>query len=753
MSTPLFPSEWSKIWIRGTFINLDGSPMAGQVSFAANVTGKTMVASAAKKLIAARPLAVTLDGAGYFQIQIPATNDPDITPLNFTYTVAEPTGRTYSITVPWNTATLSAPGDPLDGQQVIDLTSVVPSPGASGGVGQLLRGVGIQSIVNNPSGGLLVTYTDGASSVVSIPDAVKGDKGDPGEPGPASTVPGPQGPPGEVSAAQLASAIAALPFRADNTTTTGAAVGKVPAVTAVDGQGVPSFGLFTPAAGGGAPSSPLAPATPLDLPGYDGNRNMGHPSVLFTPEGFAGHRWWMAVTPYPDAARENPSIYWSDNGIDWTAHPSNPIFPQSAATGIGYHYNSDTHLIRVGTELWMYWRTASPPASVPPNGKNIILRKRSTDGVTWSATETVLEDTSQEVSLNSPVVEQEADGTFSMWAVDYSVSPPVINRRTSANGLSGWSSPTACVIPAGLLTWHIDVKRVGGTYHMLHNAADGRQGDQLYYLTSTDGITWTGNIRVPAILAGAGTFPHDRLYRSCLVPRQGVDGRFDVYATLIRSTTNPETWRIGLFRDTPLPMPAAQALDTALNRDRVAAIVGSDPRWVAGDGFGRADNTSGLGTSSLGAAWTTLAGTPQISGGMAYAPSTSSRAYLGDQGLADVVVACDYFQLGDAWIMFRIVDDSNWLRVGADNLAGRVCVEKRVAGTISRLFTGGTSNIPLRTGDRLTVRAVGTKVSVFRNTLLVTEQTITDFTAATKHGLALGSGGGKMKNFAIGKVA
>lgn len=230
MSTPLFPSEWSKIWIRGTFINLDGSPMAGQVSFAANVTGKTMVASAAKKLIAARPLAVTLDGAGYFQIQIPATNDPDITPLNFTYTVAEPTGRTYSITVPWNTATLSAPGDPLDGQQVIDLTSVVPSPGASGGVGQLLRGVGIESIVNNPSGGLLVTYTDGASSVVSIPDAVKGDKGDPGEPGPASTVPGPQGPPGEVSAAQLTSAIAALPFRADNTTTTGAAVGTVSAL-------------------------------------------------------------------------------------------------------------------------------------------------------------------------------------------------------------------------------------------------------------------------------------------------------------------------------------------------------------------------------------------------------------------------------------------------------------------------------------------------------------------------------------------
>jgi len=43
--------------------------------------------------------------AGAFSVTLPATNDPDVVPVNFVYTVEEsfPGGRTYTISVPYDT--------------------------------------------------------------------------------------------------------------------------------------------------------------------------------------------------------------------------------------------------------------------------------------------------------------------------------------------------------------------------------------------------------------------------------------------------------------------------------------------------------------------------------------------------------------------------------------------------------------------------------------------------------------------------
>src|SRR5699024_10013244 len=45
-----------------------------------------------------------------------------------------------------------------------------------------------------------------------------------------------------------------------------------------------------------------------------------HPSVLYFPDGWNGHRYWMAYTPYAGGTdgREDPCIAYSDDGTNWT---------------------------------------------------------------------------------------------------------------------------------------------------------------------------------------------------------------------------------------------------------------------------------------------------------------------------------------------------------------------------------------------------------------------------------------------------
>ncbi|MBO9605718.1 MAG: hypothetical protein J7639_07195, partial [Paenibacillaceae bacterium] len=59
------------------------------------------------------------------------------------------------------------------------------------------------------------------------------------------------------------------------------------------------------------------------IPTYDGSGQTVHPCVLFFPEGWKGHRYWMAFTPYPDGNDqfENPSLVVSGDGVRWFVPP------------------------------------------------------------------------------------------------------------------------------------------------------------------------------------------------------------------------------------------------------------------------------------------------------------------------------------------------------------------------------------------------------------------------------------------------
>lgn len=110
--------------VRGRFLGEYERPLVGQTIL---FTPKAKVRQHTKQLltVVGGSIRATLDGYGQFIQLLAATDDPDVTPSEWTWGVKEEWlgGRTYDIPVPMAQQSVG-----------IDLTEVAPSP-ASGGVG------------------------------------------------------------------------------------------------------------------------------------------------------------------------------------------------------------------------------------------------------------------------------------------------------------------------------------------------------------------------------------------------------------------------------------------------------------------------------------------------------------------------------------------------------------------------------------------------------------------------------------------
>jgi len=91
----------STVSITGNYVDYEGTAIQGQVRF---TLGDVLRNGTDDQMVAPSSIVVPLS-AGAFSVTLPATNDPDIVPNPFTYTVEEsfPGGRTYTISVPYNT--------------------------------------------------------------------------------------------------------------------------------------------------------------------------------------------------------------------------------------------------------------------------------------------------------------------------------------------------------------------------------------------------------------------------------------------------------------------------------------------------------------------------------------------------------------------------------------------------------------------------------------------------------------------------
>ena len=110
---PIGPSV-TKITIAGNYVDFEGNPIQGQIRF---TLGDVLRNPTDDQLVAPSSIVVPLSG-GAFTVELPATNDPDLVPNPFVYTVEEsfPGGRTYTISVPY------------DSVGTLDLADLSPTP-------------------------------------------------------------------------------------------------------------------------------------------------------------------------------------------------------------------------------------------------------------------------------------------------------------------------------------------------------------------------------------------------------------------------------------------------------------------------------------------------------------------------------------------------------------------------------------------------------------------------------------------------
>jgi len=102
------------VTITGNYVDYEGNAIQGQVRF----TSSEVLRSGIDDQMVAPSTVVVALSAGAFSVTLPATNDPDVVPNPFTYSVEEsfPGGRTYTISIPYDTA------------GSLDLADISPTP-------------------------------------------------------------------------------------------------------------------------------------------------------------------------------------------------------------------------------------------------------------------------------------------------------------------------------------------------------------------------------------------------------------------------------------------------------------------------------------------------------------------------------------------------------------------------------------------------------------------------------------------------
>lgn len=253
-----------------------------------------------------------------------------------------------------------------------------------------------------------------------------------------------------------------------------------------------------------------------------------HPSVVYVLEGWNGHRYWMAETPFPpfhvDPYKDRwelPCIHYSDDGMHWNSIDANPIDDLTDEQIAIHSYHSDPHMVMKDGVLYCYYRLMENH-----DERTTIIRKHSADGVNWSERE-VIKVESGKSKVESNIISPAVVWTGVKWRIYY-VDDTFINLQRgiqlaeSEDGIhfevvgSVWKQQE-------VKPWHIDVQLIDGIYYLLVHDVDD---NALWLYTSKDGMHFGGEIKILRASHKLYDYWSHKLYRACLV---NIKGKTHIY--------------------------------------------------------------------------------------------------------------------------------------------------------------------------------------------------------------------------------
>lgn len=262
-----------------------------------------------------------------------------------------------------------------------------------------------------------------------------------------------------------------------------------------------------------------SPST-LTIPDYPGLGKVVHPDVLYFAAGWNGYKYWMAYTPYPPEANENPSLAVSNDGVTWITPPglTNPVIAAPTAPA----YNSDASLCMSadGLTMWLIWRKFEVVANY-----DRVYVASSTDGITWGAS-TLIIDTSYPYAMSPSALWDGAQ--FVMYTCTLETLTYHIERRVCATMDGTWGAVTDITFAnsSQMQPKHADIILSGGVYYLIFMDSVVAHGVNrgLYFAKGSNGIAFTldPNFRMAY---GVGVWDYEP-YRASLLP---VGDGMDIY--------------------------------------------------------------------------------------------------------------------------------------------------------------------------------------------------------------------------------
>ena len=245
--------------------------------------------------------------------------------------------------------------------------------------------------------------------------------------------------------------------------------------------------------------------TYLEILTYDGSNQLTHPCVLYREDGWNGYTYIMAMTPlaYWDAAFENPSMRYSNDGIIWVQIPGqpDPILPQPRP---GFY--SDVSIELVDNTLYLFYRWAE---TMPENSLVYYRYTTTTDGVDWTTP----------VQTNLPPTRSNSfiyNGTgWESWGHTITGSTTVFEHFTSADAITWDKSGLISLDTSTFTPWHSEVKKYDNKYMLLMSDSDVAR--DLRFFTSDDGLAWNfENDNLPVLYGRPGMWDSG-LYKTSFV--------------------------------------------------------------------------------------------------------------------------------------------------------------------------------------------------------------------------------------------